>query len=103
VKAPPEQELLALTQEMLSSAQAGDWDRLVELEQTRLPVFHLVFDQGIVGREDLAREILAMDENTMALAKSALPVIKQALLKLRTSGKANTAYQTIQNSTSSTG
>ena len=103
MKAPADQELLTLTREMLASAQASDWDRLVELEQIRLPVFHQVFDQGIVGHEALAREILGMDEITTALAKSALPVIETALLKLRNSSKANNAYQSIQNSTSGEG
>lgn len=97
---PPGEQLLNLTREMLASAQASDWERLAELEQTRLPLFHQVFDQGIVGNEELAREVLVLDEKSMELARARLPVIQRELLMMRNSGKANSAYQSIQNSTS---
>ena len=96
VDSSPSDQLLAQTQEMLSCAEAGEWERLAELEQSRLPLFHQVFDQGISGKEGLARKVLSIDEKTMELAKSAMPALQQDLLKMRNSGKANTTYQTVQ-------
>ena len=94
-----DQQLLALTQEMLVSAQASDWDKLIELEQARQPLFHLVFgNNNVADNEALAREVLKLDGNTMELAKSGLPAIEQQLLILRNVGKANRAYLSIQNS-----
>ena len=99
-----DQQLLALTQEMLVSAQASDWDKLIELEQARQPLFHLVFgNNNVADNEALAREVLKLDETTMELARSCLPVIREQLLKLRDCDKANYAYQSIQHSTSGSG
>jgi len=92
---PPEQ-LLALTQQMLASAQTNDWDTLVELEKTRLPLLNQVFAEGIVDKVELAKKILSIDEQTKSLAKAEMPVIQDELQKLKNSGKASSAYQTIQ-------
>ena len=100
---PPDQQLLALTQEMLASAQASDWEKLIELEQARQPLFHHIFDNNVAGNESLAREVLTLDETTMELARSCLPVIRQQLINLRDCDKANNAYQSIQHSTSGSG
>ena len=93
----PNEQLLILTQEMLASAEAGDWEKLAELEKNRLPLFHQVFDQGISGIEKLARQVFLMDEKTMSLAKAGRPALQEDILKMRDSGKANSAYQAIQN------
>lgn len=95
------QKLLAFTREMLQCAKAADWDQLIRLEQTRLPLFHQLFAQGIVGRVELAREVLALDEQTKQLAEAQMPLLQQEILLMQTSGKANMAYQAIQDSTSS--
>lgn len=94
----PQEQLLALTREMFASAQANEWEILARLEQTRLPLFKQVFGGGISGNERLAREVLATDEKTMSLVRAGLPIIQQALLSIRNSGKAKTAYQAVQNS-----
>jgi len=96
----PNERLLTLTREMLELATAGDWDQLTKLEQTRLPLFNQIFSQGISGNVELAREVLSIDEKTKSLAEAHMPILQQEILAMKTSGKANTAYQTIQNSTS---
>lgn len=50
VKLLPTEQLLTLTREMLLSAQAGDWEKLTELEKARLPLLGQVFAQGEIGR-----------------------------------------------------
>ncbi|MDT8384226.1 MAG: flagellar protein FliT [Gammaproteobacteria bacterium] len=96
----PDECLLSLSREMLQCATSGDWDQLTKLEQSRLPLFNEIFAQGISGRIALAREVLALDEQTQSLVQAQMPVLQQAILLMQTSGKANTAYQTIQDSTS---
>lgn len=94
-------QLLALTREMLASAEESDWEKLAELEQTRQPLFYQVFDQIESSNADLAREVLSVDEQTRQLAEKGMPVLQQELLLLRSSGIANTAYQTVQDFASS--
>ena len=101
VNASPNEQLLALTREMLASAEEGDWERLAELEQSRKPLFYQVFEQVGSRNADLAQEVLSIDEKTMQLAKSGKPALQQELLKLRSSGIANNAYQVIQDYASS--
>ena len=96
VKTSPSEQLLMLTQEMLVSAQAGDWDKLVELEKTRLPILDQTFSQGIGGNVELAKEVLSIDEKTKSLAIAEMPIIQDELQKVMNSGKANAAYQAVQ-------
>jgi len=100
VKLPPAEQLLSLTRDMLSSAQAGDWEKLVELEKTRLPILDQAFSQGIAGNVELAREVLSIDEKTKNLAEAEMPVMQNELQKMKNSGKASAAYQAIQGLTS---
>jgi hypothetical protein len=100
VNASPSQQLLVLTREMFECAKMGDWERLASLEQSRLHLFNEVFSMGISGNEALAREILSVDENTMALAKAGVPALQRELLSMRNSGIANNAYQAVQRSSS---
>lgn len=97
----PDECLLSLSREMLQCATRGDWNQLTKLEQSRLPLFNEIFAQGISGRIALAREVLALDEKTKHLAEAQLPALQQEILLMQSSGKANTAYQAIQDSTSS--
>jgi len=100
VKLSPAGQLLALTREMLLSAQAGDWEKLTGLEKSRLPLFDQVFSRGIAGNVELAREVLSIDEKTRSLAEAEMPVIQNELLKIKKTGKASAAYQAIQGFTS---
>jgi len=81
---------------MLASAELGDWEKLANLEQTRLPLFNQVFSHGVSGKEKLAMEILLVDQKTMGLAYAGMPVLQLELLSLRNSGKARNTYQAIQ-------
>lgn len=96
----PSEQLLALTREMFEQATAGDWDQLTKLEQTRLPLLNKIFAQGISGKVELAREVLALDEKTKKLAEAQMPILQQEILKMKSSGKASNAYQSIQDSAS---
>jgi hypothetical protein len=97
---PPNERLLALTREMFKQATVGDWDQVTKLEQSRLPLLNQIITQGISGNVELASEVLAMDEKTKKLAQAQMPILQQEILKIQNSGKANNAYQTIQDSTS---
>ena len=97
---PTTEQLLVLTREMFECATAGDWDQLTKLEQSRLPLFNQIFSQGISGNIELAREVLALDQKTQKLAEAQMPILQQEILNLKKSGKANNAYQIIQDSVS---
>ena len=86
------EQLFMLTQEMLSSAQAGDWEKLTKLEKKRLPILAQVFADGIAGNVELARNVLS---------KAEMPIIQNELQKMKNSGKASAAYQAIQGFSSS--
>jgi hypothetical protein len=96
VKLSAPKQLLTITQEMLTSAQAGKWEKLVDLERSRLPLLSQVFAQGVADNVELAQEILSIDEETRRLAQAEMPVIQDELLKMQNSGKASAAYQTIE-------
>ena len=97
----PNVQLLTLTREMFERATAGDWDQLTTLEKTRLPLLKKVFAQGITGKVELAKEVLALDEKTKKLAEAQMPILQDEILKMKNSGKASNAYQAVQNATSS--
>ena len=96
VKDTSDEQLLTLTREMYDCAVAGDWDRLVNLEKSRLPLFRDVFVQGVSGKVELAKELLSIDEKTKALAEAGLPALRDQILMIKNSGKANNAYQSVQ-------
>jgi hypothetical protein len=96
VKISPNEKLLLLSKAMLAAAQAKEWDKLTELEKSRLPVFEQVFEHGIAGNVELAKEVLSIDEQTKGLAQAEMPVVQDELLKMKNTSKANAAYQTIQ-------
>lgn len=100
-KLSPAEQLLSLTREMLRAAKDGEWEKLTDLENTRLPIFELVFEQGIAGHVELAKEVLSIDEQTKSLAQAEMPIVQDELLKMKNSSKANAAYQTIQGYSSS--
>lgn len=90
------EQLLAMSQGMLATAQEGDWEKLAEQEKSRLPLFQQVFAQVDRNNEALARQVLLLDEKIMQLAKAAMPALQQELQVMRNSGMASNAYQTIQ-------
>ena len=94
--ASPDEQLLSLTREMLGCAESGEWEQLVALEQTRLPLFGKVFAKGVTGKVELARQVLELDQATKRLAETEMPALQQKILKLKNSGQANHAYQAVQ-------
>lgn len=94
------EHLLELSLEMLACAESSDWERLVDLEKARLPLFQQVFSQVVADNVALAKQVLSIDEKTMKLAAEGMPVLQSQLLAMRNSGKAKNAYQSIQNATS---
>lgn len=92
-------QLLSLSQAMLESAQASDWEKVSKLEQQRLPLFNQIFEDGVSGKEELAQKVLSFDTQTMELARAGLPIIRDALVRMRDGSNANKAYRTIQRST----
>lgn len=97
---PLTEQLLTLSREMLKCAEAADWEQLVKLEQSRLPLFHEVFSQGISDNVELAREVLLIDEKTKGLAKAGMPVLQDEILSMRNSDKVKMAYQAVHDFTS---
>ena len=83
---------------MLSCAQCSNWEKLVELEQSRLTIFNQVFSQGVANNVELARKVLSIDEQTKRLAEAGIPALRQEILAMKKSDQANSAYQAIQNS-----
>jgi hypothetical protein len=98
INASPNEQLLDLTQKMFECATAGDWDQLSALEKSRLPLFKQIFTGGVSGNVELAREVLELDEKTKKLAEAQMPILQEEILKMQNSGKANNAYQAIQDS-----
>ena len=92
----PEDRLLTLSREMLACAEAGDWDKLVELEHERLPLFRQVFEVETANKAELAQEVLSLDETTQSLARAGMAYIQNQILQMKNSGKANDAYQAVQ-------
>ncbi len=90
------EQLFSLTQQMLLAAQNGKWDTLTQLEQTRLPLFDQVFAGGIADNVELARQVLAIDEQTKDLVVAEMPRIQSELQKMKNASKANAAYQFIE-------
>ena len=78
----PSEQLLSLTRAMLHAAKDGEWERLTELEKTRLPIFEQVFAHGVADDVELAKEVLAIDEQTKSLAEAEMPLSKVQLKAL---------------------
>lgn len=92
----PDEQLLSLSREMLSIAEASDWEKLAEMEKVRLPLFQQVFEHGVADKLDLAREVLSIDNITRSLAEAGMPVLQQEILDIQNSGKASSVYQAVQ-------
>lgn len=78
---------LCVTRELLASAQAGDWERVVALEGSRRPLIHASFPSGVEVDHDPARqaaiqEILDADRVVMALAAEQRDCLRSQLRDL---------------------
>lgn len=65
--------LRGLTQDLLNSARAGDWDAAVVIETERRPLLYTIFGEVAPGthirHQALLNEILAVDREIMQLAQ----------------------------------
>lgn len=93
----PIDSLLSLTRELLGSAQAGDWDRVTELESERRSLIYAAFpaDSAVAvdpDRQAVAREILDTDRQVMDLACQQREYLQLQLRDLKYGKSALRAY-----------
>ena len=89
-------EVLSLTAAMLDSARSQDWVTVANLEATRAVLLHAVFEQGgqhtpaqLAG---LARQVLDLDQELIALGTQARDAVAGDLTQLRQVRRAHAAY-----------
>jgi len=89
-------EVLKLTAAMLDSARAQDWVTVANLEAARAVLLHGVFEQdGQHAPEHLAvlaRQVLDLDQELIALGTQARDAVAGELGQLRQSRQAHAAY-----------
>lgn len=89
-------EVLSLTAAMLDSARRQDWVTVANLEAPRAVLLHEVFEQG--GQytpeqlADLARQVLDLDQELIALGTQARDAVAGELTQLRQVRRAHDAY-----------
>jgi hypothetical protein len=92
--ATPESPLalaLAITQSMLSAAQAGDWERVAGLEATREPLLLRQHSADAVSQAQLG-EVLAYDRELQALVGRARDAVAQQWQRENGRAQAIAAY-----------
>ncbi|HWR88594.1 MAG TPA: flagellar protein FliT [Acidiferrobacterales bacterium] len=89
-------EVLSLTAAMLDSARTQDWVTVANLEATRAVLLHAVFEQSgqhtparLAG---LARQVLDLDRELIALGTQARDAVAGELTQLRQVRRAHAAY-----------
>jgi len=89
-------EVLSLTAAMLDSARSQDWATVANLEAARAVLLHEVFEQsGQYAPEqlaNLARQVLDLDHELIALGTQARDVVAGELNQLRQVRRAHDAY-----------
>jgi hypothetical protein len=96
-------QIITLSEQMLSLARQGEWERLTERQVERQQMIEQVFPldlgamaAGPVGADGAARqirEILDLDKQLMRLARAQQQEIGQTLGKLNQGRVATRAYQ----------
>jgi flagellar protein FliT len=91
-----------LTQKMREAANQGEWDQLIELEQTRAALTDALMKQdgeGKWGREEqvqkdeLIRKILAADDEIKSLTESWMGELQEMLGSIGIEKKLSKAYE----------
>ena len=91
---------LRLTAAMTEAAEAGDWDRLVELEAERRPLIEGAFEQ--VAPEDAAAlgqailDLMEADRHIMALARAGRTALASRLEDFSRGRRGRAAYGEVQ-------
>ena len=96
------EDLQRLTQQMLETAQRGEWDHLTALEQERAAIVGQLASQEVgtiwglaegARKGDLIRAILEADAETKVLTEAWMGEVQEILGSIGTEKKLHTAYQ----------
>ncbi len=90
-EASPLTRALVLTREMLAAAQAADWERLLQLEQTRAPMLLRQHLDDVVSRAQVGL-VLAYDRQLQALLGNAQDAVARQWQNERARSHAIAAY-----------
>jgi hypothetical protein len=90
-------EILQLTRSMHRLATEGDWDALVEQEQRRRPLLDGLFSRPFPATDSpwaavFIRQVLALDKETMELARAGRDDLAGGLGAIGRGRKATKAY-----------
>lgn len=88
---------LELTERMLETARAQDWERLTDLEAARRQHLQEAFTGKVSGAEApafaaLAQQILALDRELIAAGEQERVTLGEALARLESGRRAKRAY-----------
>jgi hypothetical protein len=90
--------LLVLTQDMLVSAEAGEWAQLMALEAKRRPMLTALFEpvagvRDIQAVRDIAETVLTVDRRILALSEAGRDQTAADLARLDQGRRAIQAYR----------
>lgn len=95
-------EALAITRKMLEAAQAGEWEALVELEQSREKIVtELIAVEGSVAgsaelrgkKRELIQAIMSCDEEIRVLTQDWMRELRHILVSVNNTEKLNKTYK----------
>lgn len=90
------QQLRSLTQQLLNSASAADWDAATAIEADRRPLMYQVFGRIVPGdhglHQALLNEILSADREIIRLAKQRHAELAKLLRQMNQGRSAHEAY-----------
>ncbi|RRQ24204.1 flagellar protein FliT [Guyparkeria sp. SCN-R1] len=93
------QNLLAISQGMLASAKADDWEAVIEAEEIRRPMIDEVVAQGAPNdaapaewMRELLEELQTLNDRVVALGEERKAEIRSDLSEVQTGSKAVKAY-----------
>jgi hypothetical protein len=95
---PPHAALLALTQDMLVSAEAGEWEQLMALEAKRRPLLTALFEpvadaSAVRVVRDIAEVVLKADRRILALSEAGREQTAADLARIDQGQRAVRAYK----------
>ena len=93
------QNLLAVSQGMLASAKADDWEAVIEAEEIRRPIIDEVVDQGAPNdappadwMRELLEELQTLNDRVVELGEERKAQIRGEISEVQTGNKAVKAY-----------
>ena len=91
-------EALALSREMLTLGEQGEWERVIELEPQRREMLHRAFArQGPLNETDAGRirDILKLDKSLIQCGIQARDAVAGELSQMRLGKKVAQAYRAV--------